>query len=336
MGRRVLVTGVARPLAARFAALALGEPSVETVVGTDAVTSGEDLGGARFVRVDPRGPGWLRVLDEHRVDTVVHLDLLTTSGAAGGRAAMKDVKVLGTMALLAACAHAPAVRTVVVQSSGAVYLSSRRDPALFTEDLEPKGRLRGGFAPDCVEIEGFARGFARRRPDASVSLLRFADVLGPDLVSPLAAYLSLPVWPTTAGYDPRLQFVHESDVLEVLRRAMRGELTGTFNVAGDGVLTLSQAARRAGRPTLPLPRPLRSWLGESLRRAGTADLLTDQEPFLSYGRVLDCTRLHTIGGFRPGYSTRAALDDFVAARLQPVVPPTWVASAERALTDLLS
>ena len=336
MARRVLVTGVARFLGARFAALASSDPGVEHVVGTDAVPARHELGGADFVRVEPSGPGMSRILADRGIDTVVHLNVLATPGAAGGRASMKDINVLGTMSLLAACAKAAAVQTVVVKSSGAVYLSSPRDPALFSEDLEPTDRARGGFAKDSVEVEGYVRGFARRRPDARVSLLRFADILGPDLESALTTYFSLPVWPTPAGYDARLQFVHESDGLEVLRRAMLGKLPGTFNVAGDGVLTLSQAARRAGRITLPLPRPIGGWLGESLRRAGVADFSPDQMEFLSYGRVLDCTRLHTIGRFHPRYSSLETFDEFVEARLQPVVQREWVASAERTLTDLLS
>ena len=37
------------------------------------------------------------------------------------------------------------------------------------------------------------------------------------------AYFSLPVVPTVLGFDPRLQFVHERDGLEVLWRATLGE-----------------------------------------------------------------------------------------------------------------
>lgn len=54
------------------------------------------------------------------------------------------------------------------------------------------------------------------RPDVAVCVLRFANILGPGADSPLADYLSLPVLPTVLGYDPRLQFVHEDDVMDVL------------------------------------------------------------------------------------------------------------------------
>ena len=36
--------------------------------------------------------------------------------------------------------------------------------------------------------------------------------------------------------------------------------------------------------------------------------------FLSYGRVVDTTRMKDVLGFTPRYSTREAFDDFVAGR----------------------
>ena len=57
------------------------------------------------------------------------------------------------------------------------------------------------------------------------------------------------------GRDPRLQFVHVDDALEVLHRSVVEDHPGTYNVAGAGVLTLSQAIRRAGRVAVPVLEP---------------------------------------------------------------------------------
>ena len=54
---------------------------------------------------------------------------------------------------------------VVVRSTTTIYGSSSRDPALFTEDMEPRQLPRGGYGKDAVEVEGYVRGFSRRRPD---------------------------------------------------------------------------------------------------------------------------------------------------------------------------
>ena len=117
------------------------------------------------------------------------------------------------------------------------------------------------------------RGFARRRPDVDVAVLRFANFIGPTIDSPLIRYSPCRSCRPCSGYDPRLQFLHEDDAVEVLRLARRRHHPGVFNVAGDGVLLLSQAVRRAGRSAVPLPGPAVD-LGQPLvRRAGLRRLL---------------------------------------------------------------
>ena len=62
--------------------------------------------------------------------------------------------------------------------------------------MEPRRVPRGGYAKDVAEIEGYARGLGRRRPDLNVTVLRCANVIGPTVLSPMASYLRLPVLPT--------------------------------------------------------------------------------------------------------------------------------------------
>ena len=336
MGRVVLVTGVSRYLGGRFARLISADPAVERVIGVDVVPPSWDLGAAEFVRADIRNAVIAKVIASAAVDTVVHMNVIATPLSAGGRTTMKEINVIGTMQLLAACQQAPSVKRLVVKSSASVYGSSAMDPAMFTEDMEPKALPRSGFAKDSVEVEGYVRGFARRRPDTAVTVLRFANFIGPRIETPLTSYFSLPVLPTPLGYDARLQFVHEDDGLELLRRGTVDGEPGVFNVAGEGVLLLSQAARRAGRLTVPVPTQLGGWVGQLFRRAGLADFSPEQMAFLSYGRVLDCTRLRDAFGFTPSWSTPAGYDDFIRNRdLVTLLPPERVAALEQQLRGLL-
>jgi UDP-glucose 4-epimerase len=337
MGRVVMVTGVSRYLGGRFTQLLQADPDISRVIGVDVVPPKQDLGDAEFVRADIRNPIIGKVIAQADVDTVVHMAVIATPVGAGGRAMMKEINVIGTMQLLAACQKAPSVRKLVVKSSSAVYGSSPNDPALFTEDTEPKAMARTGYAKDSVEVEGYVRGFARRRPDVKVTTLRFANFVGPRVQTPLSAYFSLPVVPTVLGFDPRLQFVHERDGIEVLWRTTLEDHPGTFNVAGEGVMTLSQAIHRAGRPVLPLPHPAAPWIGQVLRRFGVADFSPEQIRFLSYGRVLDTTRMRDDLGFTPRYTTREAFDDFVREQgLRGLLSRDTLGAVERRLLDVLA
>ena len=311
-GRVVLVTGVSRDLGRRFARAAAADPAIGRVIGVDVVPPRGDIGDVSFVRADIRNPVIAKIIVKEDVDTVVHMSVISTPGSAGGRNTMKELNVIGTMQLLAACQKAPELRALVVKSTTTVYGASSRDPAMFTEDMEPRRAPRAGYAKDVAEVEGYVRGFARRRPDVRVTMLRGANVVGPHVTSPLTSYFRLPVIPTVFGHDPRLQFLHEQDLLDALRHATLTDVAGTFNVAGDGIMMLSQAVRRLQRPSVALPPFAVGNVGSLLRSARLADFSPEQLGLLTYGRGVDTTRMRTELGFEPAYSTAEAFADFGA------------------------
>ena len=330
----MLVTGVSRFLGGHLAARLAANPDIERVLGVDTVPPPRDLlrrmGRAEFVRADIRNPLIAKVITGASVDTVVHASLSANPGTSGGRTAMKEMNVIGTMQLLAACQKAPSVRRMVLKSTTAVYGSSPRDPAVFDETMVPKDLPSGGYAKDAAEIEGYVRGFGRRRPDVSVTVLRFANFVGPRIDTVLTRYFALPVVPTVLGYDARVQLLHEEDALAVLERASSEELPGVFNVAAEGVLLLSQAIRRAGRVALPVPSPVVGPVGRLFRGARIVEFSPEQMRFLNFGRVVDIARLRDHFGFTPRWTTTQAFDDYVSGRaLRPVITPERIEAVER-------
>ena len=331
MSKVVLITGVSRFLGTHLAAELAADPSVDRVIGIDSVQPRRAdlprLGRTEFVRADIRNPLIAKVLAQAHVDTVVHTPLLASMHAGRGPAFTREVALVGTMQLLSACQKSETVRRIVVRSTTAVYGSGAHDPGVFTEDMHAMGYAASGYAKDAVEVEGHVRGFARRRPDVAVTMLRLASLIGPTVDSAMTRYLSMPIVPTSLGFDPRLQLLHESDALAALRLATLGETadtTGVVNVAGDGIVLLSQAVRRAGRVRLPVPAPAMSLVGGLVRNSGVLEVSAEHSSFLNYGRVVDTTRLHKRFGFRPEYTTAEALDAFIASRttLPPVAGAT--------------
>ena len=335
--RVVLVTGVSRYLGSRLAAVLQADPSIERVIGVDTVAPKADiskqLGRTEFVRADIRNPLIAKVIAQAEVDTVVHMNVIATPLGAGGRTAMKEINVIGTMQLLAACQKAPSMRKLVVKSTTAIYGSSSRDPALFTEDVEPRSLPKSGYAKDAVEVEGYVRGFGRRRPDVTLSVLRFTNFTGPTIDSALARYFALPVVPTVLGFDPRVQLCHEDDGIEVLRRATLEEHPGIYNVGGQGVLLLSQAIRRIGKPSIPVPSPAVSLVAQAFRRAGMVDFSPEQMHYLQHGRVADVSRLARRFGWGPR-PTADAFASFAEGRTGILGPPVINAAEERILHAL--
>src|SRR6202042_1687987 len=117
----------------------------------------------------------------------------------GGRAAMKEQNVIGTMQLLAAIQGAPRLRKLVVRSSTAAYGASFRGPAVFTEGPAPRAVPRGSCARDILDIEGYVRGFRRRRPQVAATVLRFAPFISSTADTTLTRYFAQPLVPTVLG-----------------------------------------------------------------------------------------------------------------------------------------
>ncbi|MFL6158099.1 MAG: NAD-dependent epimerase/dehydratase family protein [Marmoricola sp.] len=330
----MLVTGVARDLGRRFARQIAAAPAVDRVIGVDVQPPRGDLGAVSFVRADIRNPIIAKVIMREHVDTVVHMSVLPSPGAAG-RTAAKELNVIGTMQLLAACQQSPELEHFVLKSSTAVYGSSNRDPAMFTEGMNPKRSASIGFTKDVNEVEGYVRGFARRRPDVRTTTLRTAPALGPGLNTPTAAYFRLPVIPTVLGFDPRMQFLNDTDLLDAIEHATLADVAGTFNVAGDGVMMLSQAIRRLGRPAVPLPGFAVGPLGSAMRQARVADFSREQIAFLAYGRGVDTTRMRTVLDFHPSRTTEQAFGEFAASLEPGVLSERRIRAAETALAGAL-
>jgi UDP-glucose 4-epimerase len=106
-------------------------------------------------------------------------------------------------------------------------------------------------------------------------------------------------------------------------------IPGTFNIGAAGIMMMSQAIRRSGRVALPVPRAALSAVDSLWRATRYTEVDREQLDYLSYGRVMDTTRMRNDLGYSPKWATVEAFDDYVRGRgLTPIIDPKWVRSLE--------
>jgi UDP-glucose 4-epimerase len=318
MGRRVLVTGLGTFWGGRVAQALEQRDDVDVIVGLDREEPSVELQRTEYVRSDENYSILARIVKATKVDTIVHTFLVVDSTAMRSRT-MHEINVIGTMNLFAAAsASGSTVRNVVVKSSTLVYGSSSRDPTWFKEESPRSAAPATPVERSLLSVEGYVRDFAEDNPHVNVTLLRFSNVLGPDIVTPASKALELPMVPSLFGFDPRVQFVHEEDVVRSILFVLDHEVPGIYNVAGDGLLPWSEVAAICAKRLFPLPPFGMSLFAAPLHRFGV-ELPPELLALLKYGRGVDNRRFKR-AGFQYRYTSAGTVQVFVEAlRLRSAV-----------------
>jgi UDP-glucose 4-epimerase len=316
--RIVLVTGVSGTWGARVAEKLLDNPELQ-VIGLDSEAPEQEIKDLDFIQADIRNPLLVDLFKEESIDTVVHLAHLESLRPTE---AAFDFNVMGTMRVFGASAEA-GVRKVVFKSSTMVYGAFPDNSAYLPEEQSLKGSRTYGYTRDLVEIEAFLNGFSRQVPTMIQTILRFANIVGPDAETPMTRFLQEPIAPVLLGFDPMMQVIHEVDVVDALVHAVQQDVPGVFNVAAEGVMPLSKLMGLAGKLGIPVFHLFMYWGSELLDSAGIRmnRVLPLELDYLRYPWVGDLERMRSELGFMPRYTAEEALREFAGKqRLQRYLP----------------
>lgn len=298
---RVLVTG-ARGFLGTSVVAGLREEGHE-VVATDLTGDGP----GEVVMDVTDGAQVDAVLAEHRPEVVVHLASVVTPGPGSTREREYAVDVTGSEHVLAAClAHG--VRRLVVSSSGAAYGYHPDNSVPLTEDDPVRGNEAFAYSHHKRLVEERLAGARAEHPALEQVVLRIGTILGERVDNQITALFERPRLLKVSGASSPFVFVWDTDVVAVMRRAVTSEVTGVFNVAGDGTLTVDEIAARLGKPTLTLPEPLLKAALAVGRRLGLTAYGPEQTVFLKHRPVLANDRLKERFGYVPSKTSEEAFE----------------------------
>lgn len=291
---KVFVTGSSSSLAQALLPRLCERPDVERVTGVD-------LKPPRFIHtkfdalaLDIRDPQLAQRMAGHNY--LINMSFVVLRGHMP-EAEMFDTNVKGNLAVFHA-ARGAGMQRLIHLSSAAVYgsgvhLSEHVAPAPLPQFLyaQHKAHLEKLLAieyPECVRL----------RPHI---------ILGSHAQPLLKQLLNQPCYVRLPSPHPRLQCVHEDDVVRAIMLCLERDVRGPFNLAVEDSFSFREAIKSRNRVNLPLPLPVArfglnlawkytGWGGEPAWLDGLTKTL-----------LINCRRAHTELGWRSRYSAMEVL-----------------------------
>lgn len=316
----VALTGTSGFLGSSLLRRLESDPRYPHVVAIDNRKPPFALEKTRFYRIDLTevlaDTKLVEIFRHEQVQTVIHAALPVTP--VHNMSYTHELQSVGTMYLLNACA-ACGVHKTVLTSTTDIYGAHPTNPNFLSESAPLRGGYKSRFIADKVDAEMQFLGFAKKHPNAVVTILRPCTILGPNVHNFKTTFIQRPVVFTVMGYDPLFQFVHEDDVLGALELTIDKDFPGIFNIVGEGVVPLSKVLKLAGKVSCALPSPFLYPVSQILWYTNFSPAPASHLDFLKYLCVADGEKVRQVMKFKPRYTTKEALLSFIGAmRLRDV------------------
>ena len=316
---RLAITGSGGYLAQQLITRLGADPEVEFILGLDIRPRHAEVEcPTLFLRYDITAP-WGELRDYFRsrdINTAMHL--AWQFNPIHDAARHRQVDVEGSQNFFRAVADA-GVKRVIYTSSTTAYTNAANSEAPLAEETPVSGTPRYLYSKHKGEVDRLAQEFMRGHPEIAVVILRPSIVVGPhiqNIVSKMTEWpwRSFPWMLQVQGANPPMQYLSEDDIAEILYRAVKSDVRGIFNCAGDGVVRFTELVALMDKKPLPVPSSLlyaQTGLLWALHLtpfpAGILDMIR-------YPWVADTTRLKNVFGYTPRLTSREALETFARSR----------------------
>lgn len=326
MGLTVAVTGPTGEIGISAVTALEGEPAVDSIIG---------MARRPF---DPSSRGWVKtryqqgdILDRDAVDAlvaqadvVVHLAFIIM----GSRDESSRINLQGTRNVFEATVAAERPRRLVYTSSVAAYGYHSDNPVPITEDVPPRGSAEHYYSAQKAQCEALLVEITKDSP-LEVFILRPCIVAGPEataladampwnqLPGPVRALAKVAPVLKPVVPDPGfpLQLVHHDDVAEAIALAATAPAPpGPYNIAGDGLVTVSDVARALGGRPVRVPAVAASAASAAISKVPFIPSMLEWLHVARTSVVMDTSKARDQLGWRPVHSSA----DTLAALAQAV------------------
>ncbi|WP_395312125.1 NAD-dependent epimerase/dehydratase family protein [Mycobacterium sp. AMU20-3851] len=243
-------------------------------------------------------------------------------------------QAVGGSAAVLAAAHAASIGHLLHMSSSGTYAPGRYG-ILVDETWSTAGIPTSPYSRYKAAVEALLDAYERTHGDSGVPItrLRPGAVVQRSAACALARYALPGYLPMrTVGWLPILPLdrrmciplIHSDDVADACVRAIERRARGPFNLAADLPVTRDMIAEVLHARTIHVPSRMLCRLSDISWRARLQPIDRGWLDMMFSVPLLDCSRAKTVLGWRPRWTSRAAVADIVdgfAERAHGQSPP---------------
>jgi UDP-glucose 4-epimerase len=263
-----------------------------------------------YVQGDIRSPNVTEIIRQHMIDTVVHLVSVVSPIGRSNPKLEYEIDVLGTENILKASVENK-VQHFIITSSGAAYGYYEDNPDWLTENDAIRGNKIFPYAYHKKLIEEMLLSYRNQFPELKQLVLRPGTILGETTNNQITNLFNKRFLLGISGYEIPFVFVWDRDVADIIRKGIREEISGIYNIAGDGYCTMRQLAKKLNKLYICIPSKLLEIFLFVLNKTGLSLYDANQIVFLKYRPVLSNKKLKGEFGYIPTYNSEEVFDFFL-------------------------
>lgn len=305
---RILITGSAGNLGKMLVKKLLKNPKVE-LIGVDVRPLDDAPEGLTHYQVDLRRKSAMELLRKIRPQSIVHLGVVRNPQSHRRKKSNIYYANLESTSQILRLSETLPLRKFVFLSTANLYGPSINTSGLLTEDAPLHGANKSPEFRDLVSLDMMMQSFFWKQPQTETIILRPCHIVGPSLNNAPSRYLQLDRLPTILGFDPMLQILHASDLIQAIILSLAPKVRGIFNLAGVDVAPLSRIVSALDRPAIPVPESLLRVFMATSFYSRQSNFPVGELPHLKYSCLIDDARARKSLHFSPKKKISAILKE---------------------------
>lgn len=308
---KILITGAAGCLGSRVVKALLKNDNFDiyaTDIKQSPFTTYENL---HYQCFDLRSNEFYEWVEEVKPNKIVHLASILQLSSNVTREMAYEIDVVSTDKLLAKSVEI-GVDKFVITTSGAAYGYYPENKNVITEDRATKGNSDYFYSAHKAEVEQLMTQYSQSNPELKQVTFRPGAVLGPDFDGPIVNLFKQKVIVGLLRYPGPFNFIWSEDIVDYIIEALTTDVTGKFNISGDGTLSMKDIAKRLNKKYIPLPPMLIQAALAIAKPLGLSQYGPEQVKFIKYRPVLANDKIKNTFVHQPTYTSEQALDSFLA------------------------